>query len=284
MRDLRIRKIKILKKKKLRRKKFYQDKNFPKVIRQEVGSSLNLPALTPSNQLLQVTLAFLINLYPDLFFQRFFKTRMIHLPQNSHGNRKIRIVHSAEQVSHDWVLVDLNDCICLDLDDTYRLAYGKQWEWDLRHLQDIGNSAENALEILQKYDELAEAMQVAQTTGHDLQRLEIYITLHYQAVFTIKFHPDAPFRYIDTAARMYARGLLESERRRQPIEAHGLTSIGIDMLRYEIWKGPEHTKSYFKSLERYKLSKIEVQRRFAEIDEIDDDFYDELAGAIYNNG
>ena len=170
------------------------------------------------------------------------------------------------------------------LDDTYRLAYGKQWEWDLRHLQDIGNSAENALEILQKYDELAEAMQVAQTTGHDLQRLEIYITLHYQAVFTIKFHPDAPFRYIDTAARMYARGLLESERRRQPIEAHGLTSIGIDMLRYEIWKGPEHTKAYFKSLERYKLSKIEVQRRFAEIDEIDDDFYDELAGAIYNNG
>lgn len=170
------------------------------------------------------------------------------------------------------------------LDDTYRLAYGKQWEWDLRHLHEIGNSEENALEILQKYDELAEAMQVAQTTRPNVLGLEIYITLHYQAVFTIKFHSDAPFRYIDTAARMYARGLLESERRRQPLEAHGLTRIGIDMMRYEIWKGPEHTKAYFKSLERYKLSKTEVQRRFAEIDEIDDDFYDELAGAIYNNG
>ena len=172
------------------------------------------------------------------------------------------------------------------LDDTYRAAYSKQWEWDLRHLREIGNSAENALEILQKYDELAAAMQVAQTTGSNVQGLEIYITLHYQAVFTIRFKPfsDAPFRYIDTAARMYARGLLESERRRQPLDTAGLTSIGIDMMRYEIWKGPENTKAYFKALERHKLSKIEVQRRFAEIDEIDDDFYDELAGAIYNNG
>ena len=172
------------------------------------------------------------------------------------------------------------------LDDTYKLAYGKHWEWDLRHLQEIGNSADNALQILQKYDELAAAMQVAQTTGCNVQGLEIYLTLHYQAVFTIKFKPfsDAPFRYIDTAARMYARGLLESERRRQSHDTHGLTNIGIDMMRYEIWKGPEHTKAYFKALERYKLSKIEVQRRFAEIDEIDDDFYDELGAAIYNNG
>ena len=52
----------------------------------------------------QVSFSFFVNLALDLIFNGFFETRMFYLPKNSHRNRKIRKIHAAQQMCHDWVL------------------------------------------------------------------------------------------------------------------------------------------------------------------------------------
>ena len=143
------------------------------------------------------------------------------------------------------------------LDDVYPAAYSRHWEWDLRHLKEIGLSSKEGLWVLKRHDELAGTMYAAQTTRRNAKGLDTYVSLHYQVVFKIQF-PEAPFRYIYAAADIYTRGLLESERRHQPLATDGTTSSGKDMLRYEIWEGKGNIDSYFEALERYKLSPTRI--------------------------
>jgi len=143
------------------------------------------------------------------------------------------------------------------LRDTYWAAYKEVWEWDLRHLQQIGFKAKPALRMLQQYDELHGAILVAQSTWRDPRGLETYISVIYAALFKIKF-PRAHLRYVNAAAQIYTRGLLESGLDYRVscslIALNGPANSGIDMLRYQIWDGVEHTIAYFKALERYKLN------------------------------
>ena len=160
----------------------------------------------------------------------------------------------------------LTDAVSI-LDHTYRAAYGKQWEWDLRHLQEIGVLSDAALGVLKSHDNLYGARRAAETTRRNFTGLELYVCLHYIAVFHIRF-PDAPFHYINTAAHIYTTGLLESERRSEPVAVDGQTSSGEDMLRYEIWRGDKHRDTYYEALERYKLNPKQLEKLKAQIERL----------------
>ena len=92
------------------------------------------------------------------------------------------------------------------LNDQYRDSFGgKTWRWDVRHLEEIGLYPDQALDVLMSYDKHYELNREAQRRGRKFSALNLYLAVHYNAIFHLWF-PRAPFHYIDLAAHWHADG------------------------------------------------------------------------------
>jgi hypothetical protein len=150
------------------------------------------------------------------------------------------------------------------LNDHYEAAYGgKKWRWDVRHLEEIGLYPEQALGVLGSYDKNHEASRDAQVAGRKFRGLNLYLAVHYIAIFHLWF-PRAPFHYINMAAHGHADILLESRARDVP----RYTTSAMDMLRYEIWRGDKHRNAYYSALGRHHLNAKRIAQLKEGIDRI----------------
>ena len=153
--------------------------------------------------------------------------------------------HEAMGVSKDQIY-DAQEILL----DRYRLAFGgKTWEWDVGHLEEIGLYPDQAIDVLESYDKHYELSQEAQRVGRKFRGLNLYLAIHYIAIFHIRF-PRAPFHYINMSAHGHAEILIEFESNARP----GYTNYAMDMLRYEIWRTDKQLNAYYSALGRYTLS------------------------------
>ena len=146
---------------------------------------------------------------------------------------------------------------------------GDKWQWSFDHLERDGILEDNALNMLEAYDALKLARMSSEISTHSSSRsepgthlrkfrgLESYLSIHYVVILNRKY-PCSPFKYVEVASYLYARGLIAGD--------VAIYTSGEDILRYAIWKGEKHREAYNKSLRRYRRTPKARARLEAEID------------------
>jgi hypothetical protein len=74
-------------------------------------------------------------------------------------------------------------------------------------------------------------------------KLERYLAINLIAKYA-KQHPDAPYKYVELGASLTAKGLFESDT--------SLEQAGYGIVKYSVWRSPEHKATYLKSLDVFR--------------------------------
>ena len=123
--------------------------------------------------------------------------------------------------------------------------------WSIKGLEEANIPSDRALILLSEYDELdiKRVSSVVTEYGEEPKRwikdfrgIDRYVALHYLVLFTEMYH-DASFSLLERAATLLAKGLLELDNR--------LKNAGENLVRYEVWRGPEYLQAYVGATKRY---------------------------------
>lgn len=147
----------------------------------------------------------------------------------------------------------------------YTLAIVKEAEesvsqgfWCVEGLEEAGIPRDKLISILSEYDVLQERRRKAEISSDYagtyvlyFDGIDRYIELNYIVIFSLRYH-KAPFSYIEYAASLYARGLLDLD--------DSLRISGENMLRYAIWMGCEYREAYLQSLDGFHKTNASKKR------------------------
>ena len=123
--------------------------------------------------------------------------------------------------------------------------------WSIKGLEEANIPRDRALSLLSEYDELdiKRVSSVVTEYGEEPKRwikdfrgIDRYVALHYLVLFT-EMYQDASFSLLERAATLLAKGLLELDNR--------LKNAGENLVRYEVWRGPEYLQAYVDATKRY---------------------------------
>ena len=123
--------------------------------------------------------------------------------------------------------------------------------WTIKGLEDSNITSDRALSLLSEYDELhvkrvsATVMEYGEEPKRwveDFRGIDRYVALHYLVSFT-ETYQHAPLSLLERAATLLAKGLLELDNR--------LKNAGENLVRYEVWRGPEYLQAYVDATKRY---------------------------------
>ena len=123
--------------------------------------------------------------------------------------------------------------------------------WSIKGLEEANIPSDRALILLSEYDELdiKRVSSVVTEYGEEPKRwikdfrgIDRYVALHYLVLFTKMYQP-APFSLLERAATLLAKGLLELDNR--------LKNAGENLVRYEVWRGPQFLHAYIDATKRY---------------------------------
>ncbi len=113
-------------------------------------------------------------------------------------------------------------------------------DWSVGYLEAARIPKEEVLALLSEYDRLYASIfkpdgQTPISVIADRPGLLRFVNLHYLVSFS-GANPGAPFDVVNRAAELYAQGLLWHN--------SGLQRIGLDILRYEIWRGGDYLRAF----------------------------------------
>ena len=123
--------------------------------------------------------------------------------------------------------------------------------WSIKGLEEANIPSDRALILLSEYDELdiKRVSSVVTEYGEEPKRwikdfrgIDRYVALHYLVLFT-EMYQDASFSLLERAATLLAKGFLELDNR--------LKNAGENLVRYEVWRGPEYLQAYVDATKRY---------------------------------
>ena len=123
--------------------------------------------------------------------------------------------------------------------------------WNIKSLEEANIPRDRALSLLSEYDELnikrvssvvAEYGEEPKRWIKDFRGIDRYVALHYLVLFT-EMYQDASFNLLERAATLLAKGLLELDNR--------LKNAGENLVRYEVWRGPQYLHAYIDATKRY---------------------------------
>ena len=123
--------------------------------------------------------------------------------------------------------------------------------WSIKGLEEANIPSDRALILLSEYDELdiKRVSSVVTEYGEEPKRwikdfrgIDRYVALHYLVLFT-EMYQLAPFSLLERAATLLAKGLLELDNR--------LKNAGENLVRYEVWRGPQFLHAYIDATKRY---------------------------------
>ena len=123
--------------------------------------------------------------------------------------------------------------------------------WSIKGLEEANIPSDRALILLSEYDELdikrvssvvTEYKEEPKRWIKDFRGVDRYVALHYLVLFTEMYQP-APFSLLERAATLLAKGLLELDNR--------LKNAGENLVRYEVWRGPQFLHAYIDATKRY---------------------------------
>ncbi|MQF67252.1 hypothetical protein FIM07_02275 [SAR202 cluster bacterium AD-802-F09_MRT_200m] len=124
--------------------------------------------------------------------------------------------------------------------------------WSIKSLEEANIPRDRALGLLSEYDELHLKQVSATVTEYgegpprrkveDFRGIDRYVALHYLVYFT-EMYQEAPFSLLERAATLLAKGLLELDNR--------LKNAGENLVRYEVWRGPQYLQAYVDATKRY---------------------------------
>jgi len=123
--------------------------------------------------------------------------------------------------------------------------------WSIKGLEEANIPSDRALILLSEYDELdiKRVSSVVTEYGEEPKRwikdfrgIDRYVALHYLVLFT-EMYQDASFSLLERAATLLAKGLLELDNR--------LKNAGENLVRYEVWRGPQFLHAYIDATKRY---------------------------------
>ena len=180
------------------------------------------------------------------------------LTMESHGGQ-IERVSAREESDRQEVLEVWGSNLPMDLgslDDLgiHRLAVIDALpsiSWSIKGLEEANIPSDRALILLSEYDELdiKRVSSVVTEYGEEPKRwikdfrgIDRYVALHYLARFAEMYQP-APFSLLERAATLLAKGLLELDNR--------LKNAGENLVRYEVWRGPQFLHAYIDATKRY---------------------------------
>ena len=180
------------------------------------------------------------------------------LTMESHGGQ-IERVSAREESDRQEVLEVWGSNLPMDLgslDDLgiHRLAVIDALpsiSWSIKGLEEANIPSDRALILLSEYDELdiKRVSSVVTEYGEEPKRwikdfrgIDRYVALHYLVLFT-EMYQDASFSLLERAATLLAKGLLELDNR--------LKNAGENLVRYEVWRGPEYLQAYVDATKRY---------------------------------
>ena len=123
--------------------------------------------------------------------------------------------------------------------------------WSIKGLEEANIPSDRALILLSEYDQLdiKRVSSVVTEYGEEPKRwikdfrgIDRYVALHYLVLFT-EMYQDASFSLLERAATLLAKGLLELDNR--------LKNAGENLVRYEVWRGPQFLHAYIDATKRY---------------------------------
>ena len=123
--------------------------------------------------------------------------------------------------------------------------------WSIKGLEEANIPSDRALILLSEYDglDIKRVSSVVTEYGEEPKRwikdfrgIDRYVALHYLVLFT-EMYQDASFSLLERAATLLAKGLLELDNR--------LKNAGENLVRYEVWRGPEYLHAYIDATKRY---------------------------------
>ena len=123
--------------------------------------------------------------------------------------------------------------------------------WSIKGLEEANIPSDRALILLSEYDELdiKRVSSVVTEYGEEPKRwikdfrgIDRYVALHYLVLFT-EMYQDASFSLLERAATLLAKGYLELDNR--------LKNAGENLVRYEVWRGPEYLQAFVDATKRY---------------------------------
>ena len=133
--------------------------------------------------------------------------------------------------------------------------------WSIKNLEEANIPSDKALGLLSEYDELHLKRVSATVTEYgegpprrqveDFRGIDRYVALHYLVFFT-ETYEHAPLRLLERAATLLAKGLLELDNR--------LKNAGENLVRYEVWRGPQYLQAYVDATKRYFGTKARRDR------------------------
>jgi hypothetical protein len=161
----------------------------------------------------------------------------------------------------------LND-VETQLNEEAQRSEGWDWDWNLTNLIKIGFGENEALEILSDYHSCIEVRKKTDEGRWFAERLT-YLYLHHQVILKFQFS-TAPNKAIQLASTYMA---ISQNGYDEDMRGIGF-DVGLDMMRYHVWKGPVHRDAYIKSLNRFDKfkgkNKKSAKARNKIIEEIDD--------------
>ena len=158
----------------------------------------------------------------------------------------------------------------LDGNGYYRMAVIDQlpkFDWNIRGLTSANIPPEFVLKLLSEFDELQFQRVGSQVNTYeegegrrqwmgDFSGIDRYVALHFLVKFTAQ-HAEAPYTLLERAATLRSKGVLGSDGR--------LQAAGVNIVRYEIWRGHDHLEAFLEATKRYYGTKRQRTRLEAEI-------------------
>ena len=145
-------------------------------------------------------------------------------------------------------------------------------DWSVSGLESAHIPEKTALILLSEYDELHikrvesevhtyEDAEDSQSTlkrwMRDFRGIDRYIALHYLVQFAAA-HKRSPYAILERAATLKAKGDLELDNR--------LQVSGLNLVRYEVWRGPDYVHGYLEATKAYYGTKKQRDRLEAEVE------------------
>jgi hypothetical protein len=149
------------------------------------------------------------------------------------------------------------------LNEEAQRSEGWDWDWNLTNLEKMGFDDEEALELLDAYH-TCEA--IRKEKGGWLRERWYYLYIHHQVILKFQF-PTAPNKAIRLAASYMANSQDGKDSWDEAMREIGL-DLGLNMMRYHVWKGPIHRDAYMKFLRRFKKFKGENKKSIKARNEI----------------
>jgi len=151
------------------------------------------------------------------------------------------------------------------LNEGAQRSEGRDWDWNLTNLEKIGFDDDEALELLDAYH-TCEAIRKNPEKGSWLRGRWSYLYIHHQVILKFQF-PTAPNKAIRLAAYYMANSQDGQDSWDEAMREIGL-DLGLNMMRYHVWKGPVHRDAYMKFLRRFKKFKGENKKSIKARNEI----------------